>query len=156
MKITCGIYLFNTLNEKFLICHATKSKNYWSIPKGIKESQEDVFQAALRELFEETNIDLQNIKVITLHQLPPVKYEKQKKTLMSFIVIAEFPLNEIELKCHSKVDGKFPEIDKYKWVDIKELQSLIHKTQTKNVKMIKSITQKPIPFPSQFSSNGRV
>ena len=136
-KITSGIYLYNLSSNKFLICHATRSKGGWSIPKGIKEKDENIFQAAVRELFEETNINLNQIDVLKIYPLPGAKYEKRNKILESFLVISKIDEQSIELRCHSHVDDKFPEIDKYKWVDLEEFSGLIHKTQAKNIELIK-------------------
>ncbi len=46
--ITCGTYLYCTVNQNIIACHATNSSwNIWSIPKGLKDAGESSFDAAL-------------------------------------------------------------------------------------------------------------
>ena len=57
--VTCGIYLYSVKNKKILICHATHSPwSSWSIPKGLKDTSEESFEAAVRELKEETGYEV--------------------------------------------------------------------------------------------------
>ncbi len=137
MKITCGIYLYNTLTEKILICHATKSKNGWSIPKGVREDNEMFFQAAAREMLEETNVDIEKIKILERHDMPPIYYVKQNKVLQSFLIITDSDFKDVVLKCNSLVEkGGYPEIDKILWVSIKDMMNMVHISQVENVPLI--------------------
>lgn len=68
MTVTCGTFLFSTLQKKILLCHPTNTKwNNWSIPKGVMEQGEQSFDVASRELKEETGIDLLAIDVVAHH-----------------------------------------------------------------------------------------
>ena len=133
MKITCGIFLFNNRNE-FLIVHPTNHpEDFWSIPKGIKNKNEDDFDAACRELHEETNIKLEDIDVIDKKHLGMFKYNYKNKKLSAFYVETKYDFKDYEIKCESMVrhlKGKdFPEVDDFKWVNIEEAYKLIHITQ---------------------------
>lgn len=58
MKRTCGVFLI-ARDRRILICHPTgHGRNTWSIPKGEKEEGDTDLKTALKELWEETNIDL--------------------------------------------------------------------------------------------------
>jgi 8-oxo-dGTP pyrophosphatase MutT (NUDIX family) len=141
-EITCGIYLFNTRIKKILIAHASRSKNGWSIPKGLKEKDESSFIAAARELYEETNIRLKELHVLAVYELSPVRYEKKKnKILESFLVMTDTDLSEVGLKCHSLVNDQYPEVDKYEWVDIPTLENKVHEAQKKNIPHILELVQ---------------
>lgn len=139
MKVTCGIYLYNIKTNNFLLCHATMSRGGWSIPKGLKDEGEDCYTAASRELKEETNIDIKDISILEKHQLPPVKYKKQNKVLESFLIITDTQIDDTMLKCTSLVNGKYPEIDKFKWVTLDELKTLAHESQAENAKLINKL-----------------
>ncbi len=139
MKITCGIYLYNVVTNKLLICHATRSKNGWSIPKGVKENDELPFEAASRELLEETNVDLHKINVLHVSELPPVNYKKQKKILYSFLVTTDSDFTNTILTCTSLVPAGYPEIDKICWETIENAKSLIHESQVANMEFIKKV-----------------
>ena len=61
MKCSAG-FLIET-DEGFLMCHPTGRKDgvrTYDVPKGQVEEGEDHFEAALRELYEETSIDWRN------------------------------------------------------------------------------------------------
>jgi 8-oxo-dGTP pyrophosphatase MutT (NUDIX family) len=142
METTCGIYLYSVPARKFLIGHATRSKNSWSIPKGLKDEGEDDLKAAIRELEEETGIVFGDLDVVGIHPLPPVQYKKQKKVLSSFLVITNTDLSEKKLVCHSLVNGKFPEIDKFMWADADTVRSMAHETQAHNMDLVEEILKR--------------
>lgn len=139
MIITCGIYLHNNLLKKILVCHSTNSPwNNWSIPKGIKNDWEDLFEAASRELNEETGILLQELNSLQIYRLPPVKYQKQNKVLESFLVITDTNLSNHHFICKSLVDDKIPEVDQWKWISFDDKDTL-HESQQKNLILIKKL-----------------
>lgn len=139
MQTTCGIYLYSTRTGKFLIGHATGSRNLWSIPKGLKDKSEDDLKAAIREMEEETGIAFRELNVISIHPLPPVRYKKQKKVLSSFLLITDTDLDSRKLVCSSLVNGKYPEIDRFLWVSGKDLRKMAHETQVQNMDMIEQL-----------------
>jgi 8-oxo-dGTP pyrophosphatase MutT (NUDIX family) len=51
-ELSCGVIARRSRGE-LLLCHAT-GRNYWDIPKGLADPDEDPRAAALRELREET------------------------------------------------------------------------------------------------------
>lgn len=135
--ITCGIYLYSTLLKKILICHATNSSwKTWSIPKGLKENDEDCYTAGSRELKEETGIDLNTINILEKHHLEKVKYKKQNKFLESFLIITDSDLSQHLFECITFFDDKSPEVDKWKWIDAIEIKEYLHESQQKNYDLI--------------------
>jgi ADP-ribose pyrophosphatase YjhB (NUDIX family) len=140
MIVTCGIYLYNCLTKKFLVGHPTHSRwNNWSIPKGVMEEGEVVEDVCYRELFEETGIDINNINIISLHRLPARKYQKQEKSLDSFLVVTDSDLSKHKFTSNL-VEGKdFAEIDKWKWVTLEEAAPIIHQSQAENLQVIATI-----------------
>jgi 8-oxo-dGTP pyrophosphatase MutT (NUDIX family) len=102
----------------------------WSIPKGLPEKNEPFEDAAKRELYEETNLKLDDFNHSEFIKLPDSPYTKQRKTLISFLVFVNKDLSSFKFKCHSLVDGKFPEVDKFEWVDEQGLQRL-HESQSR-------------------------
>lgn len=133
MKTTCGIFLFNC-EGKLLIAHPTNhSMDLWSIPKGIQDKKEDTFTAAIRELYEETNISLSKIGEFTVNYLGEFEYKHKNKKLSAFCIITNFDFVGYDLRCESMVThmkGKdFPEVDEFRWVSIEEAESLLHESQ---------------------------
>jgi 8-oxo-dGTP pyrophosphatase MutT (NUDIX family) len=142
VKITCGIFLYNIENSKFLIGHATRSKNFWSIPKGLKDEGESSFEAATREFSEETGMDFNEINVLSVHNLPAVKYRKQNKVLESFLVISDTKIDERSLKCKSLVNEQYPEIDRFEWIGLEGLKAKAHESQASLAELIEQILKK--------------
>ena len=56
IKVAAGMFIVRN-DDKILIGHPTNhKKDFWSIPKGLVEPDEDLLVAAKRETYEETNI----------------------------------------------------------------------------------------------------
>lgn len=141
--IAAGIFLVNKYSE-LLICHPTNHKpDFFSIPKGKVEEGESLLECALRETYEETNIDLS--KCGNIIQLTPVKYRHNKKILHPFLVWE--PLNQeidwysFDIKCLTHVPedrGGYPEMDDYKWVSLGEATTLLHYVQAMCIDEVKA------------------
>ena len=124
-----GIVLLNQNNEVFVAKRIDNPNNYWQMPQGGIDENEDYLDAATRELEEETSI--KNVKLIKeldgfqTYLLPQNllgiiwkgKYKGQKQTwyLMKFLG----PDSEIN------IHQKHPEFNEWKWVSIDELPNLI-------------------------------
>jgi 8-oxo-dGTP pyrophosphatase MutT (NUDIX family) len=141
-----GIFILRK-DGKLLICHPTNhAVDFYSIPKGKIELGETKIEAAIRETFEETNIDLFGTNDFHITQLESVGYRSGKKTLHPFLyqekLISTFDWENIEIKCNSNVPierGGFPEMDGYKWVEISEAKPLLHETQVIALSQIEDI-----------------
>lgn len=140
MIVTCGTYLYSSVLGKFLVCHPTRSRwNNWSIPKGVMEPGESIYEVCIRELKEETGIDISKIEVTSQHPLPSRKYKKQQKSLESFLVITDTDFSNHKF-VSNLVDGKdFPENDKWKWISLQEAVGIIHESQAENLPVIATL-----------------
>jgi 8-oxo-dGTP pyrophosphatase MutT (NUDIX family) len=124
-------------NGELLICHPTNhAKDFWSIPKGKVDKDETMLDAALRETYEETNIDLVNMKGFVTHYLGSKTYLHKKKRIYCFAFIESqdsvINWSDIDIKCMSNVPierGGFPEMDDYIWTTLNDAKSLLHETQ---------------------------
>ena len=141
-EVAAGMFLINKKGE-LLICHPTNhSWGFWSIPKGKVEEGEYYIDAAIRETYEECNIDLKLAKNII--KLEPKLYKHRRKILNPFVVFERNNLHlnwdNIELKCNSYVSkerGDFPEMDAFKWVSLDVVEPLLHDTQKDCLEEIK-------------------
>lgn len=140
MIITCGTYLYSCLTKKMLVCHPTHSRwNNWSIPKGVIEPGEEVYEVWYRELLEETGIDINKVNILSLHRMPTRKYQKQEKSLDSYLVVTDTDFSEHKFTSNL-VEGKdFAENDKWKWVTLEEAAPIIHPSQAENLPLIATI-----------------
>lgn len=132
--VAAGIFLIRE-DGQILICHPTNhATDFWSIPKGKVDDGEKILDAAIRETYEETNINVVNYNIIKI--LEPVNYGHKKKILHPYVLWEKannhWDWNAFDIKCNSNVPldrGGFPEMDDYKWVSIEEARVLLHETQ---------------------------
>ena len=120
-----GIVLINKENKVFVGKRIDNPMNFWQMPQGGVDENEDYLKAALRELEEETsikNVDLiKELDEMTTYELPDHllgiiwrgKYrgQKQKWYIMKFLGKEE----EINIKT------KNPEFLDWKWIEPSDL-----------------------------------
>ena len=136
-----GIILLNNENKIFVGKRIDNPKNFWQMPQGGVNENEDLLHAAKRELNEETSI--KSIKLIKElnewleYELPENllgkvlegKYrgQKQKWFIMKFVGTED----EINVKT------KNPEFLDWKWIEPSELPSIAVKFKVEIYKRIK-------------------
>ena len=139
MDITCGIFVLNTKNE-ILIVKATGNGN-WSIPKGHKGKNESNIEAAFREYWEETNVDVKKLfetqKIISYGSKEKSYYRQKKirKHLVSFCFQLTENVDDLILFCNSFIDdSNIPEVSCIAWQDIDFCLHHLHYTQIECLK----------------------
>ena len=78
---SCGAIIYNNTKEVLIVKH---NAGHWDFPKGHMEYQEDEFQTAIREVKEETNLDVELFKEYRyeIHYSPK---ENVDKTVVFFL-----------------------------------------------------------------------
>ena len=123
-----GIVLLNKENKIFVAKRIDNPKNFWQMPQGGVDGDENYYEAALRELKEETsiiNVELiQEIDKKLTYILPDhligiiwkgrFKGQTQKWFVMRFIG------NESEIN----INTKNPEFLDWKWIDLEDLTKI--------------------------------
>jgi 8-oxo-dGTP pyrophosphatase MutT (NUDIX family) len=130
MRFSCGIFLMNKIGQ-VLICHVTNA-DFWSIPKGLVDAGETYEAAAIRELFEETSIKLEDLNIDGLTPLGIFPFKSGKKNLVPFLVNFDDDWTKIDTVCHSMVTNRpipFPEVDEFIWADYTLCKKMLHYTQ---------------------------
>lgn len=124
----CGCIIINN-NDKVLLVLQRKSK-CWSFPKGHVENNETEIETALREVKEETGIDV-NIEASKRYELTYKINNSTNKNVVNFIAR---PLN-----ANVKIQEK--EILDYKWCDINKVVETLTYENTKDLfkKVIKDL-----------------
>ena len=124
-----GVVLLNSQNKIFVARRIDNPKNFWQMPQGGIDKNENYLKAALRELKEETNItSVELIKEIDdwyIYELPNYllgkiwkgKYRGQKQKW--FVMKFTGEENEINLKT------KNPEFLEWRWIDPIELPEVV-------------------------------
>jgi|TARA_B100000131_G_scaffold233418_1_gene225293 putative (di)nucleoside polyphosphate hydrolase len=124
-----GIVVLNKKNQVFLAKRIDNPKNFWQMPQGGVDKGEEYYNAALRELKEETSIKsvslIKEIDGLTTYFLPDHlvgiiwkgKYKGQKQKWF----IVRFNGEEKEIN----INTKHPEFLDWKWVNIDDLTNEI-------------------------------
>tara|TARA_B100000586_G_scaffold256013_1_gene218562 strand:+ start:939 stop:1415 length:477 start_codon:yes stop_codon:yes gene_type:complete len=136
-----GIVVLNKENKVFVARRIDNPKNYWQMPQGGVDHDEDYLVAAYRELREETGI--QNVELIkeldgfTTYKLPTnllgiiwkgkYKGQKQKWFVMRFLG------NDDEIN----IKTKRPEFLDWKWIELDKITDLVVKFKLDVYKEIK-------------------
>ena len=125
LRLGVGIVLLNSDNKVFVGKRIDNPVNFWQMPQGGVDKNEDLLCAASRELKEETSIEsvelIKEIDKWLIYELPKNllgkiwkgKYrgQKQKWFIMRFLG------NEKEIN----IKTKYAEFKEWKWIDIKQL-----------------------------------
>ena len=136
-----GIVVLNKENKVFIARRIDNPKNYWQMPQGGVDYDEDYLFAAYRELREETGI--KNVELIkeldgfTTYKLPTnllgiiwkgkYKGQKQKWFVMRFLG------NDDEIN----IKTKRPEFLDWKWIELDKITDLVVKFKLDVYKEIK-------------------
>ena len=141
-----GIVILNKENKIFVAKRIDNPKNFWQMPQGGVDENEDFYTAALRELKEETSIvSVKLIKEIEdklTYILPDhligiiwkgkFKGQKQKWFVMKFVG------NESEIN----IKTKHPEFLDWKWIDLEDLTKIAVNFKLEVYRKIKSEIKK--------------
>ena len=124
-----GIVVLNKENKIFVAKRIDNKKNFWQMPQGGVDKGEDFYEAAIRELEEETSIKsvslIKKIDGLLTYHLPnellgiiwkgKFKGQKQKWFLMRYLGND----NDIDIKTRN------PEFLDWKWIDLKQITEVV-------------------------------
>ena len=124
-----GIVVLNEKNQVFIAKRIDNPKNFWQMPQGGVDSGEKFYDAAIRELEEETSIRtvslIKEIDDLTTYLLPnhlvgiiwKGRYKGQKQKWF----VVRFHGDDEEIN----INTKHPEFLDWKWVNIENLTDQI-------------------------------
>ena len=125
LRTGVGIVVLNKTNQVFLAKRIDNPKNFWQMPQGGVDNGEEFYEAAIRELEEETSIKtvslIKEIDDLTTYLLPnhlvgiiwKGRYKGQKQKWF----VVRFDGDEKEIN----INTKHPEFLDWKWVNIENL-----------------------------------
>ena len=129
LRVGVGIVVLNKNNQVFVAKRIDNPKNFWQMPQGGVNKDEDYLTAAYRELEEETNIKsvelIKELDELITYELPQnllgiiwkgkYKGQKQKWFVMKFMGHD----NEINIKT------KRPEFLEWKWIELEKITDIV-------------------------------
>ena len=124
-----GIVILNKENKIFVAKRIDNPKNFWQMPQGGVDKDEDFLSAAYRELEEETSIKevelIKEIDEILIYELPKhllgiiwkgkYKGQKQKWFIMRYLGTDD----------KINVNTKKPEFLEWKWIDLDMITEVV-------------------------------
>ena len=137
-----GIIVLNKENKVFVAKRIDNPKNFWQMPQGGINKNEDFFTAALRELKEETSIvSVKLIKeiddkftyILPDHLIGIIWKGKFKGQIQKWFIM-RFVGNESEIN----IKTKHPEFLDWKWIDSKDLTKIAVNFKLEVYKQVKS------------------
>ena len=123
-----GIVLLNKENKIFVAKRIDNPKNFWQMPQGGVDGNENYYEAALRELKEETSIasvkfiheiDEKLTYILPDHLIGIIWKGKFKGQTQKWFVM-RFIGNESEIN----IKTKNPEFLDWKWIDLEDLPKI--------------------------------
>ena len=141
-----GIVLLNKKNKVFVAKRIDNPKNFWQMPQGGVDKKENYYQAALRELKEETSIvSVELIKKIDkklTYILPEnligIIWKGKFKGQIQKWFIMRFVGNESEIN----IKTKKPEFLDWKWINVEDLPKVAVKFKLDVYKNLKDEVEK--------------
>ena len=143
-----GIIVLNKYNKVFVGKRIDNPKNFWQMPQGGIDGKETYYEAALRELNEETSIKnisfIKEIEGFTIYHLPDNllgiiwkgKYKGQKQKW--FVVKYLGNDDEINIKTNK------PEFLDWRWMDIENITKNVVKFKFEVYKKLQTEIKKII------------
>ena len=124
-----GIVILNKENKIFVAKRIDNPKNFWQMPQGGVDKDEDFLSAAYRELEEETSIKdvelIKEIDEILIYELPKhllgiiwkgkYKGQKQKWFIMRYLGTDD----------KININTKKPEFLEWKWIDLDMITEVV-------------------------------
>ncbi len=123
-----GIVVLNNENKIFVAKRIDNPKNFWQMPQGGVDKDENYYKAALRELKEETSIisvkliqeiDKKFTYILPDHLIGIIWKGKFKGQTQKWFVM-RFTGNESEIN----INTKHPEFLDWKWIDLEDLTKI--------------------------------
>ena len=128
-RVGVGIVILNKENKIFVAKRIDNPKNFWQMPQGGVDKGEKFFEAALRELKEETSIEnvtlLKEIEGYISYELPDyllgIIWKGRYKGQTQKWYVMRFNGNDDEIN----INTKKPEFLEWKWINVKDLTNVV-------------------------------
>ena len=129
--ISCGVVMLNAHRELF-VCHTTGTSR-WDLPKGVQDPGESALEAAVRETWEETSLDLESC---ALTDLGKYDYLPAKRLHLFALRVAMRAFDIRACRCHSTflhhtTGLQTLEVDAYAWKPLDRLDDWCGKNMTR-------------------------
>ncbi len=121
--ISAGVIVFRRTREgiKFLILY--HGRNYWNFPKGKLEQSERSYQAALREVQEETGLKPAELKIVgNFKAFERFFYRRGKERIFKVVILYLAETRQPYIRVSHEHEG-------YGWFSFAESRRVLHRYQ---------------------------
>ncbi len=122
-KVATGVIIYNDKNE-ILLVQSHKWSGKWIIPGGAVEWGETTQACAIREVKEETNLDIEKLELFDVQESIFPKEFYQERHFIFFDYIAKLVDNDKKIILNE-------ELQEYKWIRIEDALKLDLNSDTK-------------------------
>lgn len=140
--ISAGFIVLSKDLSKILLGRA--SSDMWTTFKGHVETGETELDAAIRELKEESGIDISTSESLQKNMSSGIVHEyqlKNKRVKLYLLVDSDNVLDGFTFFCNSYYGNGKPEILDYKWMDIDEAEKKVFNSQKPMVSFVRTIKE---------------
>lgn len=120
MLLSCGVILMSE-EQGILLAHVTHAPQ-WDLPKGCADRGESAWQAAVREVREETGLELDKAPLLDLGRFD---YQPRKRLHLFALKLPAAAVDPARCRCSTKFTDRtgrrWPEMDAYRWVHFGEI-----------------------------------
>tara|TARA_Y100000741_G_scaffold14721_1_gene11562 strand:+ start:27 stop:503 length:477 start_codon:yes stop_codon:yes gene_type:complete len=146
LRIGVGIVVLNKENKVFVAKRIDNPKNFWQMPQGGVDKNENFFTAALRELKEETSIvsvklikEIENsVTYILPNKLIGIIWKGKFKGQRLKWFVMRFVGDDSEIN----IKTKNPEFLDWKWIELEDLTKIAVNFKLEVYKKVKSEVKK--------------
>lgn len=120
---SCGSVIYKLENKSIYILLIKHNKGHWSFPKGHMETGETEYQTAIREVKEETNLDIKiydGFRYVTT-------YSPKENVIKDVVYFLSTPIN-------SEIKPQLEEVQKIEWVSENEAKNIV--TYEEDIKIL--------------------
>lgn len=126
-EISAGVIVFRRTEEgpKFLILY--HGHNYWNFPKGKIESEERSWEAAVREVWEETGLRLRDLRFKkNFRAYENFTFRRQNKKIFKTVIFYLAETDKVGIKLQTGSEGR-EKHEGYGWFLFREAQKVLGK-----------------------------
>lgn len=133
--ISAGFLIISSSGQVLIVKPTGKSGTTggWGIPKGKRDPGEDILNAAIREVQEETGLNLSDTSLFKIETQPFHHYRVKNgdipKLVFVFRAYCDKDVQKHVLHCKSLLDNGAPEIGEFSWVTPQKAQQLVVRSQ---------------------------
>ena len=120
---SCGSVIYKFENNSIYILLIKHNKGHWSFPKGHMENGETEYQTAIREVKEETNLDIKiydGFRYVTT-------YSPKENVMKDVVYFLSTPIN-------NEIKPQLEEVQKIEWINENEAKNII--TYKEDIKIL--------------------